>query len=106
MSDFHQEWTEHITPQVRFDDRIKTTDMMMMTNGVAWVADLLDPQGEVVGTVENDGNGGADRFHFNNKIAEGKFHAAVFKSYGHDDAEAASWYMQELRKRQHNEQTI
>ena len=65
---------------------------------VSRVADLLDPQGEVVGTVENDGNGGADRFHFNNKIAEGKFHAAVFKSYGHDDAEAASWYMQELEE--------
>ena len=98
MSDFDQEWTEHITPKVPFHYRIKTTDMMIMSRGCAWTADLLDPQGVVVGMVENDGNGGADDFHFTNGYQRAKFKEAVLASYGHEDAEAASWYMQEIEE--------
>ncbi len=54
--------------------------------------------GKRVMKVENDGNGGPDRFQFNTQIAEGKFYTAVFKSYGHEDVEPASWYMQELEE--------
>jgi hypothetical protein len=89
-----QEWTDFTTPKVPFDYRIKTTNI----NGGVWVADLLDPQGVVVGTVENDGNDGADRFRFNTTSGQKHFYEAVYECFGHNDEEPASWYMQELEE--------
>tara|TARA_Y100000114_G_scaffold156365_1_gene183314 strand:- start:3419 stop:3727 length:309 start_codon:yes stop_codon:yes gene_type:complete len=98
MSNAHKDYENWIRPKARFDYRIKTTDMMMMSSGCAWVANLLDPSRDVVGTVENDGDGGADLFHFKNRDAEKKFDAAVVLSYGTCDREAASGYMQEIEE--------
>ena len=86
----HMEW---ITPKAPFDWRINTRQMMEMSNGVAWVADLIDPSGTVVGQVEQKGNGGMDEVIPDSVEHYKAFKAAVEASYGTFDQEAATGYM-------------
>lgn len=78
-------------PAAKFDYRIRTTQVMEHSRGVAWVADLMC--GDVkIGTVEQEGNGGADRVYLSNSAYEMIWKLAVRAAFA-DDEEAATYYM-------------
>lgn len=98
MEEIEQHWMEFITPQVPFEYRIRTTAMHETHSGCAWVADLLDPLGNVVGMVEQAGHGGMDEVYPNDGDQFRLFKDAVVRSYGSFKQEAATGWMQHLEE--------
>ena len=102
MEEIEQHWMEVITPQVPFEYRIRTTAGHETHSGFAWVADLLDPLGNVVGTVEQAGRGGMTEVYPNDVEQFRLFKDAVVRSYGKFDQEAATGWMQHLEDLAHD----
>lgn len=78
-------------PAQPFNYYIKTTGIMEHSRGIAWVADLY--MGIVkIGTVEQAGDGGADRVYFTETAYRAVWKAAVASAFG-GDQEAATYYL-------------
>ena len=93
-ADIDQWYASWITPEHPLNYTMRTKDMMSMRNGVAWKADLIDPDGVIVGDIEQDGNGGCDRVDVYDRTHYDAWKQAVTHSYGKFDEEAATaWLM-------------
>lgn len=85
--------TEDCAPQpvAPFNYHIQTTAVMEHSRGIAWVADLYC--GTVkIGTVEQAGDGGADRVYIGELAYRLVWNLAVKAAFGGDE-EAATFYM-------------
>jgi len=102
MEQIDRQYAEYITPRAPFGWEIRTTQAMQMSNGVAWTADLLNPVGEVVGYVEQQGNGGSDRVDFYHKHDRKTWEHDVRASYdGNFDEEAATGWLVDREDKSH-----
>lgn len=79
------------TPAVPFPFTMRTTAIMEHSRGIAWTADLL-AGGSKVGTIEQAGDGGADRVYINGAGHNALWKAAVSASFAGDE-EAATFYL-------------
>ena len=102
MEEIEQDYMLFITPQVPFEYRIHTTAGHETSCGYAWVADLLDPLGNVVGTVEQAGHGGMDEVFPIDAEQFRLFKDAVVRSYGSFKQEAATGWMEHLEDLAHD----
>jgi hypothetical protein len=83
--------TDYTQPAAPFNYYIKTTAVMEHSRGIAWVADLYC--GTVkIGTVEQAGDGGADRVYFDQPAHRTVWDLAVRNAFGADE-EQATYYL-------------
>lgn len=94
MAEIDRQYTEWITPKHPLNYTMRTRDAMQMSSGVAWTADLIDPDGVTVGDIEQEGHGGSDRVDVFDRTHYDAWKQAVMHSYGKFDEEAATaWLM-------------
>lgn len=79
-------------PKAPFNYHINTTAVMEHSRGIAWTADLY--LGTVkVGTVEQAGDGGADRVYFTETAYRTVWKLAVTAAFGGDEERATYWLL-------------
>lgn len=79
------------TAAVPFPFTMRTTAVMEHSRGIAWTADLLMGTTKI-GTVEQAGDGGADRVYIQGAGHKALWKAAVCASFGGDE-EDATYYL-------------
>ncbi len=92
--DIDAQYSEWITPKNPLGYTMLTKDVMQMSSGVAWTAHLIDPDGVIVGDIEQHGNGGSDRVDVYDRGHRDAWKQAVTHSYGTFDEEAATAWLQ------------
>ena len=79
-------------PQEPFPYQMNTTSVMEHSRGIAWTADLIRDNIGKVGTIEQMGDGGADRVTFNDTVHRIMWKGDVIAAFGGDE-EAATYYL-------------
>jgi hypothetical protein len=75
------------TPKGKFPYTMQTTGVMEHSRGIAWTANLM--VGEVViGTIEQDGDGGADRVYINGLTHRQMWEKSVKANFGGNEEDA------------------
>ena len=79
--------TYNPTPTVEFPYTMQTTAVMEHSRGIAWTANLLR-KGRVVGTIEQAGDGSADRVYFDQQINRVMWITDVAMAFGGNEEDA------------------
>lgn len=85
-------------PVAPFPYWIRTTQVMEHSRGIAWTAELHTWTGDervhaVIGTVEQAGDGGADRVYIERADDRARWEAAVREAFPTMDEEAATFHL-------------
>ncbi len=78
-------------PKGKFHYTMQTTAVMEHSRGVAWTANLMFGY-QVIGIIEQDGNGGADRVYIQNPAYRTIWNLAVQTAFDGNE-EDATYYM-------------
>lgn len=81
-----------MAPTAPFDYTMRTTAVMEHSRGIAWTADLLR-NGAKVGTIEQHGDGGADRVDIYDRAYRMEWNAAVAAAFAGDEEAATFWLL-------------
>jgi hypothetical protein len=80
------------TPTAEFPYTMQTIDTMLHSNGCAWTA-ILRKHGLRVGTIEQDGRGGADVVHMPSPGARREWQADVAAAFDGNEEDACYWLL-------------
>lgn len=86
-------FTEEVqAPNGEFNYSIHTTSFMAHSKGIAWVATLFCGT-KAIGTVEQEGHGGADEVHVQETADRETWRQAVSKAFNGNEEAATFWLL-------------